>query len=161
MRCSDGAIFQTSVIVSNFFRRLLCALFLPGQTLAGHPVRPINGGSLGEPYSDDPAYPPQWSPSAVVLVRPHMQCQGIFRRTQLFFDSSFCMSIALAVPRQPPRNISNDKVGLTLSRLGDRSGLITTLNFQAVFYASVSALPRARKTISLTAQELFHSCYTA
>jgi hypothetical protein len=62
---------------------------------------------------------------------------------------------------QPPQNISNDKDGLTLLRLGDRSSLITTLNFQAVFYASVSALPRARKTNPLTAQELFHSCYTA
>jgi hypothetical protein len=29
MRCVDEAIFQTSLIVPNFFRRLPCALFLP------------------------------------------------------------------------------------------------------------------------------------
>ena len=79
MRCLDGAIFQPSVIVSNLYRRLPCALCLPEHTRRRYSPRPFSVKAF--PANRGPMIPSsaskrQWSAGGVVLACRRIWCQG-------------------------------------------------------------------------------------
>jgi hypothetical protein len=132
MRCVDDAIFQTSLIVPNFFRRLPCALFLPG-TFCGTNLPLLYGWKLF--LRTRHCVVNSRILNGIVdrrcfLVRHHIQCQVFFWKNE-FLGSK---AQAKQMPRTTSRLISDENRWLSISANSSPAPTITSPKFNKLFF---------------------------